>query len=106
MCPRMFRNNVIVIGFFFCFQHAAFAGGIVSEGEKIAMKWCAKCHVVSDEQTTALADAPSFKFIASQYEASLNALGAFIADPHPIMPSLSLTRREIQDLLAYIDSLK
>lgn len=84
----------------------ASAEGLVSEGQRLAKKWCAECHIVSEDQTTALADAPSFKFIASRYENSLGALGAFLTDPHPIMPSVSLTRREIQDLLAYIDSLK
>ncbi|MEM9332203.1 MAG: c-type cytochrome [Pseudomonadota bacterium] len=84
----------------------AFAGGLAFEGERIAKKWCAKCHVVSDEQETALADVPSFKFIATRYADSLGVLGAFLADPHPVMPNLSLTRSEIQDLLAYIESQK
>ena len=78
------------------------AAGLASEGRIIAKKWCASCHVVSDSQTSASADVPSFKFIASKYQTELDVLGAFLADPHPVMPNLSLTRREINDLLAYI----
>jgi len=33
-------------------------------------------------------------------------LAAFLANPHPPMPNLSLSRRDIQDLLAYIATLK
>ncbi|NJO37736.1 MAG: hypothetical protein HC871_09095 [Rhizobiales bacterium] len=32
-------------------------------------------------------------------------LKAWLADPHPPMPNLSLSRLEIDDLLAYIESL-
>ena len=100
------RNSFIMLGLLISSGNIASAEGLVFEGKKIAVKWCAECHIVSDEQNTALTDAPSFRFIASRYEASLDALGVFLADPHPVMPDLSLTRREIQDLLAYIDSLE
>jgi hypothetical protein len=37
---------------------------------------------------------------------ALAALEGFLADPHPVMPDMSLTRQEIKDLVAYIGSLK
>ena len=88
------------------FTESAYAGGMASEGEKLARLWCANCHVVSEGQQNANADVPSFREIAKRHETNLDALGAFLADPHPVMPDFSLTRREIQDLLAYIGSLK
>ncbi len=86
-------------------MHPAFATGLANEGKEIAVKWCATCHLVAEGQTSASADVPTFKSIASKYENKIGALGAFLADPHPVMPNLSLTRREIQDLLAYFGSL-
>ena len=78
---------------------------MASSGKEIALKWCSQCHVVTEGQVRASTDIPTFKFIADKYNEEIDALGAFLADPHPPMPNLSLTRREIQDLLAYFGSL-
>ena len=85
-------------------SHAS-AAGEASAGKDIALKWCSQCHVVDESQGSASADVPTFKFIADKYRDEIDALAAFLADPHPPMPNLSLTRREIQDLLAHIGSL-
>ena len=100
------RISIVSVTLVLSSMDVALSTGIASEGEKIAVQWCASCHIVSEDQETALADAPSFKHIASRYESRLAAFGAYLADPHPAMPNLSLTRSEIQDLLAYIGSLK
>jgi len=93
---------------------AALIGGSASaadraaEGKAIAERWCAACHQVSPEQTTASADVSSFMTIAQMRATSsaLAVLEGFLADPHPLMPDMSLTRQEIRDLVAYIGSLK
>ncbi|MBZ8131664.1 c-type cytochrome [Afifella sp. IM 167] len=85
----------------------ALAAGYAEEGDVIAHQWCAECHVVDDAQTSADAAAPSFQAIAKKYgEDGMGALAAFLADPHPVMPDMSLTRQEIRDLTAYISSLR
>ncbi len=75
-------------------------------GEEIAKRWCAECHVVSADQEQASADAPTFRSIAERSEGTFAWLGAFLAEPHPVMPEMSLSRREIRDLAAYLASLK
>lgn len=75
-------------------------------GEIIARQWCAECHVVADDQATASADVPTFRSIAGNYDFDARSLSAFLANPHPRMPQMSLTREEIADLVAYIDSLR
>ena len=87
---------------------SAFAAGQAEQGKAIAERWCAACHQVSPEQTTASADVPSFMTIAQMRAtpSALAALQGFLADPHPVMPDMSLTRQEIRDLVAYIGSLK
>ena len=86
----------------------ALAAGRAGEGKAIGQRWCAACHQVSPEQTTASADVPSFMTIAQMRAtpSALAALEGFLADPHPVMPDMSLTRQEIRDLVAYIGSLK
>ena len=85
---------------------AASAAGDAAAGKALAGRWCSSCHLVSPEQTTATTEAPPFATIAERHAGSINALAAFLADPHPPMPQMSLSRQEISDLLAYIDSLR
>jgi mono/diheme cytochrome c family protein len=83
----------------------AFAASDPIEGKKIAKRWCASCHVISPEQQTrASADVPSFCDIAQRKSGA--QLKLFLIDPHPKMPDMSLTRQEIADIVAYIESLK
>ena len=82
----------------------AFAAGDIAQGKKIAQRWCATCHVVSPEQTRASTDVPTFCDIAQRK--SGEQLRIFLIDPHPKMPDMSLTRQEIADIVAYIESLK
>jgi mono/diheme cytochrome c family protein len=82
-----------------------FAAGMASAGEDLAVQLCASCHVVTEDQKTALADAPTFQSIAVKYGKEIDFLGGFLSDPHPPMPNFNLSRQEIQDLLAFIKSL-
>ena len=83
----------------------AFAAGDAANGRAIAVRWCADCHLVSPDQRQALADVPSFQAIVDAAGGELVWLSAFLADPHPVMPDMSLTRQEIQNLVAYFDQL-
>jgi mono/diheme cytochrome c family protein len=85
---------------------SALAQGDAETGGAIAERWCSSCHLVSPDQTTATADVPSFASIAERSDSEIDALEGFLADPHPPMPDMSLTRNEIRDLLAYIRSLR
>ncbi len=84
----------------------ALAQGVPSSGSEIAQRWCAQCHVVRPEQVTANADVPTFESIARKSGDDFEWLKAFLADPHPPMPNLSLSRQEIADLAAYIGTLR
>ena len=85
---------------------AGSAAGDGARGLEIAERWCAQCHLVSPKQEQTSADVPTFMSIAERSGGDLGWLQAFLADPHPPMPDLSLTRQEIQDLVAYIESLE
>jgi mono/diheme cytochrome c family protein len=72
----------------------------LAHGERVARRWCAECHVVAPDQTHAKADAPSFSDIASRKTS--REVAAFLTDPHPRMPDMSLSRDEIADIVAYL----
>ncbi|ATQ69518.1 MULTISPECIES: c-type cytochrome [Methylosinus] len=82
----------------------ALAAGDAAHGKRIAQRWCASCHLVTDGQKRAMADAPSFADIAHRRE-DAKALANFLVDPHPKMPDMHLSRREIDDIVSYIRSL-
>jgi mono/diheme cytochrome c family protein len=78
--------------------------GDAAHGAVIAKRWCASCHVVASDQTNAMADAPSFFDVAARH-VDKKRLSAFLANPHPPMPNMHLSRKEIDDIVSYIRSL-
>jgi mono/diheme cytochrome c family protein len=84
----------------------AAAAGDARNGRQIAQRWCASCHVVSPEQRAGSPDVPSFQSIAQREDFTEALLTAFLSNSHPRMPDMSLARREISDLVAYIRSLR
>ena len=80
--------------------------GDVAAGRQIADRWCSACHLVAPDQQQASADVPSFMEIARAVEGDFAILEAFLIDPHPPMPDMSLTRQEIRDIIAYFGTLE
>src|SRR5438477_11174091 len=76
----------------------------VANGERLAGQWCANCHVIdgSGPSSTLPQGPPSFGVAAGHLNPG--ELRAFLTHPHGQMPDLSLTRSEIDDLIAYIES--
>jgi mono/diheme cytochrome c family protein len=86
------------IGLAATLAHAADA----ANGERLAKRWCATCHVVAPGQPAANADAPSFASIARRPGLTRAQLAYLLLAPHPVMPELALTRVDADDLVAYI----
>jgi mono/diheme cytochrome c family protein len=78
------------------------AAADAANGGVIAARWCAHCHAVAPGSQRSDAGPPSFAQIGRNPAMDAGALAAFLTAPHPRMPDLSLTRREIDDLLAFI----
>ena len=76
------------------------------QGEQLAKQWCTSCHLTGADQASGGDAAPPFSLIAETAADRSDDLSAWLADPHPPMPNFNWTRREIDDLLAYIESLK
>lgn len=81
--------------------------GSAEEGQAIARRWCSSCHDIGSGEKPSVSDAvPTFDFVARRKDLSRAQLEAWIGNPHPPMPNLSLTRNEIDNLVAYIESLR
>jgi mono/diheme cytochrome c family protein len=76
-------------------------------GHTLVMKWCANCHVVDPAQKQGTSNgAPTFPAIAQMKSTTEMSLHVFLQTPHSRMPDLHLTRDEIDNVTAYILSLK
>jgi mono/diheme cytochrome c family protein len=73
-------------------------------GKRLAESRCVTCHMVAPSPRREVADAPPFDVIARKFEVQPQALAFAILDPHPRM-NVALTRREAEDIAAYINTL-
>jgi mono/diheme cytochrome c family protein len=73
-------------------------------GKRLAETRCVICHIVSPSERRVVTDAPPFEAIARKYAANPDTLAFSIMNPHPRM-NVTLTRREAQDVAAYINTL-
>lgn len=82
----------------------AVAAGNAQAGHALARIWCSSCHMV-DLSGQARDTAPPFADIAKRKAADRAWLRAWLVAPHPPMPNFNLSRQEIDDIVAYLDSL-
>jgi mono/diheme cytochrome c family protein len=81
------------------------AAGDPQAGRALALTWCKNCHIVGPGGSGTDA-VPSFPAIASDATLTPDRLRALLANPRHPMPNPQLANPEIEDLLAYIQSLK
>jgi len=80
----------------------------VARGRELAERACGGCHAVNGGSGTVVqgTDVPSFGAIAGRPNQTAERLKAFIMTPHRPMPGIPLTLAEVEDIVAYLQSLK
>jgi len=73
-------------------------------GKRLAQQHCSPCHLVEPNQRQEVADSPPFETIAQKFGNAPELIAFAILAPHPRM-SVALSRREAQDIAAYIATL-
>jgi hypothetical protein len=89
--------------------HVAWAQelGDANAGLAYADGVCTECHAVKKGQRMSPNErAPAFEVVANTRGMSEMALRVWFQSPHPSMPNLRLTKKQSDDLIAYITSLK
>jgi mono/diheme cytochrome c family protein len=109
--PREMRDRVVLLALLATLVHlfspGASTASDVTAGRSLAERWCSNCHVVGPAQQRGTSiGVPPFSAIAQMSSTTPMSLPAFLMTPHPPMPDLHLTRDEIDDVAAYILSLK
>ena len=79
---------------------------IIEEGRDLAEIWCNACHVTGTGTTEDAMDAaPPFATLAPLVDGNPEFYKGFLMNPHEPMKEISLSRSEIDALVAYIRSL-
>jgi mono/diheme cytochrome c family protein len=108
--PAQIVNEVFVQLLRFCLMLPAIlvaSGALAADadnGKRLAEMRCVTCHIVSPSERRVVTDAPPFEAIARKFASNPDTLAFSIMDPHPRM-NVALTRREAQDVAAYINTL-
>jgi mono/diheme cytochrome c family protein len=106
MRHRSTRIKLAVIGFYLICVPSSIALADPENGRRLAERWCSACHVVATSQQRASADVPPFSTIARAPSFNAQQLAFFLLEPHPKMPSMSLSRKEATDIADYIKQLR
>lgn len=80
----------------------------IAEGQYIAEKNCASCHTLAAAGQSPREDAPPLRFALkhTNSDALAEDFREHIHVGHPDMPDFDFLVREVEDLLAYLDSIQ
>lgn len=80
----------------------------IQQGRQLAHDACASCHAVgAGEVRSPVSEAPPFAEIAKTPGMTAAALTVWLtAHPHPTMPLIALSYEQVEDVSAYILSLR
>jgi cytochrome c2 len=79
-------------------------GADAASGKRLAEMRCVPCHAVGSTARREVSEGPPFEAIARKFAAHPEMLAFSLLDPHPRM-NVALTRREMEDVAGYIDTL-
>ena len=83
------------------------AEGDAAQGRQTAERLCTSCHVSEVSSSASVpAGVPTFRTIANKPDQTAERVVGMMIDPHPPMPNVRLTREELADIVAYLQSLR
>ncbi len=81
------------------------AAGDAAVGRQLAEQWCTGCHIIAPGRSGS-DSAPPFEAIAADPQKSAEHLRTWLSTPHTEMPAMPLSRRDIDNIVAYITGLR
>jgi mono/diheme cytochrome c family protein len=83
---------------------SASAAGDPESGRLLTQRWCSGCHAVPSARSASDA-APSFASVAKAHKDDPSWVRVWLMAPHPPMEGINLSRQQIDDVIAYLQSL-
>jgi mono/diheme cytochrome c family protein len=80
--------------------------GDKDKGHAYAQKFCTTCHAIEKDEQLLVGDVPSFQDVADSEGMSPRALGVWLRSSHPNMPDFIIPPDDIDNIVAYIMSLR
>lgn len=80
------------------------AAGNAEAGRQLVMRSCSSCHA-TEAAKTATDNAPPFSAVAKTNKENPAWIRGWLMNPHPPMPNISLSRQQIDSIVAYLSSL-
>jgi cytochrome c len=77
-----------------------------AHGHALAEAWCSACHVVDKFAIAIGQRAPAFVAVAAQPSTTALSIRVFLQTSHEPMPNFILKKQDIDDIAAYILSLR
>jgi cytochrome c len=82
----------------------ALAAANANAGRDLVLRSCTSCHATNSTRT-ATDTAPPLSFLAKDNKARPAWVRGWLMDPHPPMPTLMLNRAQIDNIIAYLNTL-
>ena len=77
--------------------------GDATRGKEIVEKWCVTCHSVGAPTDDRV---PALSALAANPSKTDGVIRAFLMQPHRPMPPLELSTQQIEDIVAYLASIR
>jgi mono/diheme cytochrome c family protein len=79
-----------------------------TQGKRLALIYCAKCHAIDKVSPSPLKIAPPFRTLHERYpvETLQEALAEGIVTGHPTMPQFSFDADQVGDFIAFLKTLE
>jgi len=84
--------------------NAAFAQDL-ENGRRVSQRWCSECHAIGPAPGKA-GRTISFAAIAARQDITADMVSSFLLMPHATMPNMPLSRKDAQDIAAFIMEMK
>lgn len=85
---------------------STFELGDKDKGHAYAQKFCTDCHAIEKDENLLLGDIPTFQEVANSEGMSPRALSVWLRTSHPNMPDFIIAPEDIDNIVAYIMSLR
>jgi cytochrome c len=82
----------------------ALAAANAEAGRQLVLNSCSSCHAIN-ANNRATDGAPPLSFLAKDNKARPAWVRGWLMDPHPPMPTIVLNRAQIDNIIAYLNTL-
>jgi cytochrome c len=82
----------------------AAAAGNAEAGRQLVLRSCASCHTLAANKA-ATDTAPPLSFLSKDNKTRPAWVRGWLMDPHPPMPNIMLNRAQIDNIIAYLNTL-